>query len=93
MDICQNNDVPTINDKYIDKQLHNKSMTNDMPLRLTLFYDNQRTYIHLNNHVINISIQSLLCSISHSTKNLLAQMNNKHLLSMIIVLCMICNDS
>ena len=58
MDICQNNDVPTINDKYIDKQLHNKSMTNDMPLRLTLFYDNQRIYIHLNNHVINLSSQS-----------------------------------
>ena len=33
------------------------------------------------------------CYIIHSTKNLLAQMNNKHLFSMIIVLCMICNDS
>ena len=30
MDICHHNDVPKINDKYIDKQLHNKSMTNDM---------------------------------------------------------------
>ena len=40
MDICNHNDVPMINDKYIDKQLHNKSMTNDMLLRLTLFHDN-----------------------------------------------------
>ena len=40
MDICNHNDLPMINDKYIDEQLHNKSMTNDMLLRLTLFYDN-----------------------------------------------------
>ena len=68
MDICHHNDVPKINDKYIDKQLQNKSLINDILLRLTLFYDNQRIYIHLNNHVINISSQSYLCSISHSTK-------------------------
>ena len=46
MDICHHNDVPMINE--------NISMTNDMHLRLTLFYDNQRIYIHPNNYDIRI---------------------------------------
>ena len=58
LDICHHNDVPKVNDKYIDKLLHNKSMTNDMLPRLTLFYDNEGIYIHLKCHVINISSQS-----------------------------------
>ena len=75
MDICHHNDVPMINE--------NISMTNDMHLRLTLFYDNQRIYIHPNNYdiriIFRISIYSAYIKYGRSYLAMVAMINeNSH---------------